>query len=407
MPRRARANHFVEFQPHTRYKHLILQHYLERWVRKVLAGRPGVRRVVMVDAFAGAGRDDVGNDGSPIRMARVAAESEGQLSRILGRPVRVEVVLIEKDPRHRDALRQCMAPFGDRIEVLDGTLATHLDFILARYGDAPMLFFLDPYGIADLNADLITAAVRGAGREVFMLVDDDGADRLARVAVRRTARRIRRLRAEAAQASLFEDNDARLRRIQEQAAAIQRQRDRTGELVAPRLTQALGSEECWQRIADLTTAAARREAVVDQFERLLVLADAPFTTRIPVRSASGRLEYVLLHASRVPQGRSTMKTEVQSALNRCELPEDVVEALRADAPLDLEAVVAQVVARYSGREASWPENQPDSIREYILQRTAAFPWHLDAIEDRLRDLGYRMPGRAKRFSFPSLEQRAS
>jgi three-Cys-motif partner protein len=389
MPRRHRSNHFVEFQPHTRYKHLILQHYLERWVRKVLAGRPEVRRVVMVDAFAGAGRDEVGNDGSPLRMARVAAESEGQLSRILGRPVRVEVVLIEKDVRHRDALRHCMVPFGDRVEILDESLATHLGHVLARYGDAPMIFFLDPYGIADLNADLITTAIGGAGREVFMLVDDDGATRLARVAVHQTARRIRQLRAQAAQNDLFEDNDARRRRIDEQAAAVQRQRDRTGALVAPRLTQALGSEESWRRIATLLTGAERREAVVDQFERLLVLADAPFTTRIPVRSASGRLEYVLLHASRVPDGRSTMKTEVQSALAQCDLPEEVIQMLRADASLDLETVVAHVVYYYSGREAAWPEREPDSIREHILQHTHAFPWHLDAIEDRLK--GARLP----------------
>jgi hypothetical protein len=54
--------------------------------------------------------------------------------------------------------------------------------------------------------------------------------------------------------------------------------------------------------------------------------------------------------------------------------------------------VDQVVARYSGREAAWPEDKPDSIREFILQHTSAFPWHLDAIEDRLQERGYRMRG---------------
>lgn len=399
--------HFTLFQPHTQYKHQILQFYLERWVRKVLAGRPGVRRVVMVDAFAGAGRDLAGNSGSPIRMGTVAVQAEGQLRRILGFAVRVEVVLIEKDDSTREALRECMATFGDRIEILGDTLATHLDTILARYGDAPMLFFLDPFGVIELDAALITRAVSGPGREMFMLVDDDGADRLVKLATAPVARRVRRLEAEARQLDLLEDNDVRRQRLHGEAAASQRQLKLTGQAVSGRLTQALGSEESWTRIAALPTADQRRDAVVDQFERLLVLANAPFTTRIPVRSSSRRLEYVLLHASRVAQGRSTMKTKVERAQRRCALPPEVVDLMRQDLPFDLAAVVDQVIARYSGREAAWPANKPDSIREFILQHTNAFPWHLDAIEERLEALGYRLQGRAKRFSFPSVDQRAS
>jgi three-Cys-motif partner protein len=80
MSRHAHDEHFEEFPPHTRFKHLCLQFYLEAWVHKVGLGRAADDQLVMVDAFAGEGADEVGNHGSPLRMARIAAMNEAAAS---------------------------------------------------------------------------------------------------------------------------------------------------------------------------------------------------------------------------------------------------------------------------------------------------------------------------------------
>ena len=64
MPK-ARDKHFDEFEPHTLLKHAILKTYLATWAMRLLQwGRAG-DVVYFVDAFAGQGRDGVGNPGSP------------------------------------------------------------------------------------------------------------------------------------------------------------------------------------------------------------------------------------------------------------------------------------------------------------------------------------------------------
>ena len=56
-------DHFEKFAAHSRYKHLILKTYFQAWLPK-LALRPGASQVLCyVDACAGRGADEAGNDG--------------------------------------------------------------------------------------------------------------------------------------------------------------------------------------------------------------------------------------------------------------------------------------------------------------------------------------------------------
>ena len=59
--------------PHTEGKHLVLEHYLNAWF--AILGRDTLaRRILFVDGFAGPGRYEGGEEGSPVVAMRVLAE---------------------------------------------------------------------------------------------------------------------------------------------------------------------------------------------------------------------------------------------------------------------------------------------------------------------------------------------
>lgn len=87
--------HFQQFEPHTLLKHAIFGYYVERWARILLRKFPKVR---LVDACAGCGKDDAGNDGSPLIGIRVLDAAVAQLRAELKEKREGEVWAIEKKP---------------------------------------------------------------------------------------------------------------------------------------------------------------------------------------------------------------------------------------------------------------------------------------------------------------------
>lgn len=393
------SEHFEEFLPHTRLKHSILQYYLEAWVHKVGLGLRSPEQILMVDAFAGEGRDQVGNSGSPLRMARIAAIGEDRVTRIGKAPVKMRVVLVEKSPTRCRKLAERVSAFGDRVRVLRGTLGDHLSDILAQFANAPMFFFLDPFGIRGLDGQLIRKALDGATREVFLLIDDDGADRLARAATRLRSRRQHELSAQAAQSELFDDESWKSQ-LKEAALHSQASLERTGRAANEHLTKAFDGDE-WRSIVQGQTTAERRDGLVRLFEQRLQSWGATYTTRIPIRSSVKSVKYVLIHGSQRPAGRQAMKEAVQRALGAASPEDGAFDAIRADCKVAVDKVALAVRDYYAGREAGWADKAPDSIRRFALRETEMFPWQLDELEDRLSSAGLRIPGRTKRFRFPA------
>ena len=67
----------------------------------------GTREIIYyVDACAGRGMDDAGNQGSPVRAAIEAATAKGQLRDKFGKSVDIHVIAIEKKPARFNALRE-------------------------------------------------------------------------------------------------------------------------------------------------------------------------------------------------------------------------------------------------------------------------------------------------------------
>src|SRR5687768_15358436 len=150
---------------------------------KLLLWRGAGDRLAIVDAFAGAGRDSEGNEGSPLIAVKRARQAMAEASTHPGlENARVHVFAIEADARRFQQLEQNLVPFAretpELVHVLRGELVDHINGIRDHIGDCPAFYFLDPFGIKGLDATTYPKALSGRHNEVFALFADMGAVRL-------------------------------------------------------------------------------------------------------------------------------------------------------------------------------------------------------------------------------------
>lgn len=380
---RAGDRHFDEFHDHTLLKHLILRKYVGAWAAKLRNPR---HQVWFVDAFAGEGRDKKGNPGSPLIAAQLAEpfEHDGQgVMRILA---------IEKEEDRCGRLREVLQPFIDRkiVEVRCGTLVALADRLVGYLRDKPVLFFLDPFGVEGLLVDLLPKLLRGPQNEVFALFSDVGANRLHAVLMAEGRDPDEVEEAIRAAPSLFEDfvdEDAARAR----AAAERSERARvTTQAAADRiLSEALGPDT----LDELATVPEdlRREWLLRRYMRSLLESGAKYVLALPVRDASSQRVYQLVYASKSPVGLRTMKEAMDSALRNTSLPDESKELMRAELRGNEDAVVRELARHFAGREVRWTEEKDrhsDTVKRYLLERTAIFPMQFKAVRQRLEEAGF-------------------
>jgi three-Cys-motif partner protein len=138
-------------------KHEILRQYVVPFVSKV--GRNATdRRVVYLDGYAGPGCYDDGTPGSPALVLDSAARvSEFRT---------LDCVFVEKKRSDFERLSQLVADARTRgisATALHGPVEEHLDDVLARASGAPLLAFLDPFGLG-LSFDHLTGRIFGPQR---------------------------------------------------------------------------------------------------------------------------------------------------------------------------------------------------------------------------------------------------
>lgn len=127
------------------FKHAILSRYPIVFAGKLGSTSVG-NRVVFLDGYAGRGRYEDGEPGSPLLLARSGDH--------LKHNRQVQGFFVERDPDNAAALKAALEQSGTamRYEVMPGDLDDRLDDILQRCGTAPVFAFLDPFGTA-LNYD--------------------------------------------------------------------------------------------------------------------------------------------------------------------------------------------------------------------------------------------------------------
>lgn len=168
-----------KLEPATAAKHQLYQRYLDAWWPIMLQPVPpsGFQRprVTYVDAFAGPGRYEDGEDGSPI-FAIERLLTHTALSRMNLSPDRVTMLFIERDPLRCDHLRNLIVSrFGPleqlpmRVCVRQGDAGVDTERFLTELNawGAPILAIFDSWGNVNTPFDLVQKIARVKSSEVI------------------------------------------------------------------------------------------------------------------------------------------------------------------------------------------------------------------------------------------------
>ncbi len=125
-------------------KDRILNYYLVPYIAKIVrTGKP----LIVFDCFAGKGKFDKGENGSPLIIAehiKSAFQKDASLSN------KIKGIFIEK--KYYDDLKTNLAGYPST-EVLEGTFEDNLLKILSVDARSSIFLYVDPYGIKSLSLD--------------------------------------------------------------------------------------------------------------------------------------------------------------------------------------------------------------------------------------------------------------
>lgn len=380
-------DHFEEFDPHTRLKHEVLEAYLQAYAFKLLSG-PKRDRVWVLDGFAGRGCDMKGNQGSPTRACRVAAQVR---TRFTAPPKRLGIVCIEMAANHFAHLQAHLKPFSDQdpahLVLLPGAFADRCGDALARIGGEPVFAFLDPFGIKGLEASTYRPLLAAPASEIFMLVAHAGSARLGGTMTAADRRYEEVSRLILAQGSLFGDQAeadlAAATAARDQAKASSRA---TAEASRQIFIEALGETHAagldGLSLTDLSTK------FIEVMDAVLRRAGAKYITFFRVRDDSGTEKHVLMHATTSPIGVVAMKEAISSALSDETLPAIMRDRLRLDLQVDVEAIAEAAAEHHAGESLPWARTADDSIQREPLVLTPLFTFQTEALLEEFKHRGW-------------------
>ena len=156
--------------PHTTGKHLVLKNYMGAWLPIMLQSN---KRVQVIDAFAGPGKYEGGEEGSPLIMLN-ALLGRDDLDKMRGR---VDYIFIEKKPARARHLEEMVAlvrgqlPTGCAVSVLNGTfteiMTAALDKVASNNSQmVPSFVMIDPFGVSGTPMSLIERILQNDKSEV-------------------------------------------------------------------------------------------------------------------------------------------------------------------------------------------------------------------------------------------------
>ena len=185
--------HFSEYRAQTRVKHAILKAYLRRWM-SIQRGKTGApRQFCFVDTFAGQGRFETGEEGSPI----IAMQTGQELFDSHKGQVALTCLFVEIDDSafvslEREVARAKAQCPSVRAEIRKGAfLDLYSEIQRFKAGNGPALCFVDPFGYSDAPVDLVSGLLSHRYDEVLVnfmssfvnraLADESKADTLTRL----------------------------------------------------------------------------------------------------------------------------------------------------------------------------------------------------------------------------------
>ncbi len=251
--------------------------------------------------------------------------------------------------------------------------------------------------------DLLPKLLSGPQNEVFALFADVGANRLHAVLMAPGRDPDADEAAVRAAPSLFEewteDEAKRARAEAEKSLKALRATQNASERI---LIEALGPAALKE--VEAVPEADRRDWMARRFMQALFDAGAAYVLALPVRDESRQRMYQLVYATKSAIGLRAMKEAMDSALRNAPLPERSIESMRAELRGNEGRVVAELARHFAEREVRWTEGKDrgtaDTVRRYLLERTAIFPMQFDAVKKRLANAGFVSAKKPLTLRFP-------
>jgi len=382
-------NHFGTFQPHTLTKHAILDAYLKAWATILL---PRFDEAWFVDAFAGEGQDEKDHPGSPLIAARTAEQINTKLFPAgIARHRGMRVLAFESEPPRFARLAEVMRPYvaepwykGIAI-VREGVLEEKLDAVLETIGDAPVLYFLDPFGIDGLSAAVLPKLLEGAHNELLILFNDEGAARLAgkvRAGTPDEAAAIAEAEA-AVDQTLFGDADTDSLRASARNRMKRSLAGHKSNVDAERIMDTAFGGNWWRPIIDETPEDERQSKFVELYDGLLETIGGTKRLRLSISTPDGRHKYFLIHAAKDSRAYAVMKNAMHRARKKREevnLTPALLEHIEIGSSI---TSVADVLCRhFAGRRVRWQGVSP-CVKDYAIDETPLWFDECDALKAEL------------------------
>ena len=169
-----------EADAHTIAKHAILKNYLNAWMpilslRSAWMPNPASEEILFIDGFAGPGKYQGGEEGSPIIVLKAALQHPGSFPR----PIRL--LFIEKEPDRFQILKGVVEQYQEMVAQsehvrlsppIQGDCESVLTSMLNEYESrgqrfGPALVFLDQFGYSAVSMDLVRRIMEYDQCEVF------------------------------------------------------------------------------------------------------------------------------------------------------------------------------------------------------------------------------------------------
>jgi three-Cys-motif partner protein len=399
----SRSNkHFDEFKAHSKHKHVLLKHYFDAWGHKLgLRGGAG-NTILYVDACAGSGIDGLGNHGSPLIAARGGAIAQSNVGERRSVSFRIQIVAIEVDEARYKTLSKLLAPFGTSARALRGTLADHIASLESEFPSMPALYFIDPFGLDPLQAEVVRRALAGERHEILLLFADQAALRHVGAIIATETRAEKQHRKATSELSLFPDENEKHIEALAQTASKSRGSLKITQEHAERILNAAFGDGDWLSAVQDTPKASRRNAFIRLYSDRLRSWGATHILEIPIVDESDNHAYTLIHASKSSKAYATMKEAVSFALKNSPLPIDVVEHMRRLVRTDLPLLERKIRRHFASQRVRWTADPNEKfapcVKAYVLEETGTFPFELDELKQRLNR--FKVPGAAIVYSFP-------
>jgi len=270
--------------------------------------------------------------------------------------------------------------------------------LLDSIGSAPALLFIDPFGMEPLKAHVIEKALRRPMTEVLLLFADQAALRHYGVIM--------------ADEQVVTFNETQMQfdiDVAEPPAPDPSTGSRPTSISNQAKCEAIMNDAfgstAWKTKVDAAPKNGRRDVLRALYSDFLYSAGAKHVLAIPIRRASNQHVYHLFHATRSTNGYVTMKEAVDFALKHGPIAGSAAAVMRFLIRSDIGDIERRIQKTFAGRTVRWTRDKENptmpSLREIVLEQTAAFPSELDELKRRLAQFRDPASKRTLVYTFPT------